>query len=442
MTGGAGLGKGMDAAGAAGVEAELRPSVSSRQIAAVVAGNALEFYDFLTYAYFAAEIGRAFFPSADAASSLLASLATFGVGFGMRPVGAWVIGRFGDRFGRKPAMLVSFSLMGLGMTGLALTPSYASIGVAAPALAVAWRLIQGFALGGEVGPSTAFLAEAASPGRRGFHVSFQLASQRMASLAAGLIGILLSSRLSAGALDAWGWRAAFLVGAVIIPVGLILRGGLVETLSLSPEAEPEPPPGRTALIAALALIMLSGGTISSYVTDYLTTYAKTTLHMASRVAFFAPAASGLAGVVFAPLGGWLSDRIGRKPVMLGSWALALAGVMPMFLLLDHNRSALDLVLLSAGLTAVTVMMASAALAAIGEGLPMRIRSGALGLIYALAISAFGGTAQFVVAWLTHLTGSPLAPAWYLTGAVAISLLAVLAMPETAPGRASSARIAA
>jgi len=442
MPAGRGLGTGMDEAGAAGVAAEPGPAAGARQIAAVVAGNALEFYDFLTYAYFAAEIGRAFFPSSNPTSSLLASLATFGVGFGMRPVGAWVIGRLGDRFGRKPAMLVSFSLMGLGMTGLALTPSYASIGAAAPALAVAWRLIQGFALGGEVGPSTAFLAESAMPGRRGLYVSLQLASQRMASLAAGLIGILLSSLLSAAALDAWGWRAAFLAGAVIIPVGLVLRASLVETLSRSPEPEAESPQGRIALIAGLALIMLSGGTISSYVTDYLTTYARTTLHMAYRVAFFAPAASGLAGVVFAPMGGWLSDRIGRKPVMLGSWALALAGVMPMFLLLDHSRGALDLVLLAAGLSAVTVTMSSAALAAIGEGLPMRIRSGALGLIYALAISVFGGTTQFVVAWLTHLTGSPLAPAWYLTCAVAVSLLAVLAMPETAPGRRSSPRIAA
>ena len=424
----------MDGPGAIGAEEGSRPAATHRQVAAVVCGNALEFYDFLTYAFFAVQIGRSFFPSSNPTSSLLASLATFGVGFGMRPVGAWVIGRLGDRYGRKPAMLLSFGLMGLGMTGLALTPSYASIGVAAPALVVLWRLIQGFALGGEVGPSTAFLAEAAGPGRRGLYVSFQLVGQRSAALAAGLIGMALSSRISSAALDAWGWRLAFLAGSAIIPVGLILRSGLIETLSRGPEGEATsslPPVGR---IAGLAILVLAGGTICSYVIDYLTTYAVATLHMGSGVSFYAPVASGVAGMTFAPLGGWLSDRVGRRPVMLGSWILVLLGALPMFMLLEHSRSALALILLSGFLTACSAMVFSAALTAIGEALPMRIRSGGLGLIYALAISSFGGTTQFVVAWLTHLTHNPLAPAWYLTGAVAVSLMAMLAMPETAPVR--------
>ena len=422
----------MDEPGAIGAVEGSRPAAPHRQVAAVVCGNALEFYDFLTYAYFAVQIGRSFFPSHNPTSSLLASLATFGVGFGMRPVGAWVIGRMGDRFGRKPAMLVSFALMGLGMTGLALTPSYAAIGVAAPALVVLWRLIQGFALGGEVGPSTAFLAEAAGPGRRGLYVSFQMVGQRSAALAAGLIGLALSSQISSAALDSWGWRVAFLAGSVIIPVGLILRSSLVETLSREPQAEAPAGSPPVGLIAALALLILAGGTICSYVIDYLTTYAVTTLRMGSGVSFYAPVASGLAGMTFAPLGGWLSDRFGRRPVMLGSWALVLVGAMPMFMLLEHSRSALALILLSGFLTASAAMVFSAALTSIGEGLPMRMRSGGLGLIYALAISSFGGTTQFVVAWLTHLTHNPLAPAWYLTGAVAVSLMAMLAMPETAP----------
>jgi len=423
---------------------------SPRQVAAVACGNALEFYDFLTYAFFAIQIGRSFFPSSDPTGSLLASLATFGAGFLMRPVGAVVLGRIGDRHGRKPAMLLSFGLMGIGMTGLALTPSYGAIGVAAPILAVLWRLVQGFALGGEVGPATAFLAEAAPPGRRGLFVSFQLAGQRAAALAAGLIGLVLSKLMTGPAVDDWNWRIAFLVGAAIIPLGLVLRGGLVETLNRDAAPEPHVLSGRSlVLLAGLSVAVMAGGTIASYVTDYLTTYATATLRMGKSVGFAAPVASGLTGIVFAPLAGWLSDRIGRKPVMLGSWALVLVGVMPMFVLLEHSRSVLALVALSAGLTATGVSAVACLLASLGEGLPMRIRSGGLGLMYSVAVATFGGTTQFMVAWLTHATHSTLAPAWYLTGAAAVAFLAMLAMPETAPARAggrpqqmSTARIAA
>ncbi len=416
------------------------PRASAGQVAAVVCGNALEFYDFLTYAYFALQIGRSFFPSSNPNASLLASLATFGVGFGMRPVGAAVLGPLGDRIGRRPAMLLCFGLMGLGMTGLALTPPYAQIGVAAPVLAVVWRLIQGFALGGEVGPSTAFLAEVAGPTRRGLLISFQLGSQRLATLVAGLVGLVLANRLSGGALDAWGWRLAFLIGAAIIPFGLWLRSRLPETLLPAGADETEEPGTRRgsalALMGLAGFVVLAGGTIASYVADYLTTYATHTLRMGSSVAFAAPAAGGLAGVLAAPIGGWLSDRLGRKPVMLGSWAVVLVGAIPMFVLLEHSRSLLALVALAGGLTAFGVMAITAVMAALSEGLPMRIRSGGLGLIYGLAIAAFGGSAQFVVAWLTDLTHDPLAPAWYLTAAVGLSLLAMLAMPETAPVRAA------
>ena len=411
---------------------------SSRQVAAVTCGNALEFYDFLTYAFFAAQIGRSFFPSTDPAGSLLASLATFGAGFIMRPVGAVVLGRLGDRRGRKPAMLASFALMGLGMVGLALTPAYAVIGPAAPVLAVAWRLLQGFALGGEVGPATAFLAEAAPPGRRGFYVSLQVGSQRFAALAAGLIGLLLSSRMSPAGLDAWGWRIAFLAGAVIVPFGLALRAGLVETLTTSAAQDESALAGRKlAGLGALAVLVMGGGTITSYVTDYLTTYATSTLHMSNSVGFAAPVASGLTGMVIAPLGGRLSDRFGRKPVMLGSWAVLLLGAMPMFLLLEHSRTLAALVALSVALTAFGVTAVSALLASLGEGLPTRVRSGGLGLAYAGAVAVFGGTTQYAVAWLTRLTHEPLAPAWYLTAAIGISFLAMLAMPETAPRRAAA-----
>src|SRR5262249_41655028 len=193
-------------------------SVPAKHVAAVVVGNALEFYDFLTYAFFAVYIGRAFFPANDPTTSLLASLGTFAAGFVTRPIGGIVIGRMGDRYGRKPAL--SFSLMGIAITGLALTPPYGMIGVAAPAFVLLFRMVQGFALGGEVGPTTAFLLEAAPPERRGFYTAFQAWTQELAILVSGLVGLALSSVLNDKQLQDFGWRLAFILGATIVPFGL------------------------------------------------------------------------------------------------------------------------------------------------------------------------------------------------------------------------------
>lgn len=206
-----------------------------RRIGAVVAGNGLAFYDFLVYVFFASQIGRTFFPTTSASSSLLLSLATFGAGYMMRPLGGIVIGSLGDRIGRKPAMLVSFGLLGTAILGLAATPSYASIGIAAPIVVLALRLIQGFAIGGDVGPTTAYLVEVAPAGDRGLYASFQGASVNFAVACAGLVGLILSSILTAQQLTAWGWRIAFLIGLLIVPVGWIARKKVNETLPDSRE---------------------------------------------------------------------------------------------------------------------------------------------------------------------------------------------------------------
>ena len=204
-------------------ESGERHAVTVPQLLAIAAGNGLQFYDFLVYAFFATQIGETFFPSRDRTASLLASLATFGVGYLARPVGAVVVGVMGDRVGRKPAMILSFALMGIGILGLSVTPSYAQIGLAAPLLAIAFRLVQGFALGGEVGPSTTLLVEIAPITHRGRYVSLQYATQDASILAAGAVGMCLSHWLDASELARWGWRLAFVLGAVIVPFGLLLR---------------------------------------------------------------------------------------------------------------------------------------------------------------------------------------------------------------------------
>ncbi|MDE2448342.1 MAG: MFS transporter [Gammaproteobacteria bacterium] len=413
-------------------------SLSWRQALAVAAGNGLEFYDFVTYAFFATQIGRTFFPSDTPGLSLLSSLATFGVGFLTRPLGAIVIGRFGDRAGRKPAMMVSLCLIGVAILGLALTPSYASIGMLAPILVIVFRLLQGFALGGEVGPSTAFLMEAAPPSRRGLYASLQATSADTATFIAGVVGVALASTLDAAQLDAWGWRIAQLLGVCIIPFAFVLRRTLSETLTAPAVADPGNASASGYLpVFVMGLMMLSAATTNNYVLEYMTTYASNTLGMSAAVSFGATAAMGAGGLVCDTFGGWLSDRIGRKPVMIVPWVLMIVATLPSFWLLERLRTSAALWTVSAVLNGVQTISSATIIVAITESLPKRVRSGAFALIYALAISVFGGSTQFLVAWIIHMTGNPLTPAWYMLGAVTIGLIAMIRLPETAPVRAAN-----
>lgn len=414
---------------------ETRGSVPARHVAAVVVGNALEFYDFLTYAFFAVYIGRAFFPSSDPTASLLASLGTFGVGFVTRPIGGFVIGRMGDRLGRKPAMVLSFSLMGVAIVGLALTPPHSAIGVAAPALVIFFRMVQGFALGGEVGPTTAFLLEAAPPERRGFYTSFQAWTQDVAVLASGLVGFALANTLSPQHLEEYGWRIAFLVGAAIVPFGLMMRRSLPETFHAA-AAKRERTPLRPYLsIAVLGLMLLASATISTYVRSYMTTYAIATLHMRANVAFGATVVVGLCGFTLDLVAGALSDRVGRKLVMLVPGVLLLALIFPAFYVILHYRTAATLL----GATAVLSILATTSTCPVviwlAESLPAPIRSGGVAVVYAVAIATFGGTTQYAITWLIRATGSPLAPAWYWAASLIVGLGAIMAARESAPRKA-------
>ncbi|HXV00091.1 MAG TPA: MFS transporter [Caulobacteraceae bacterium] len=406
-----------------------------RKVAAVGIGNALSFYDFLTYSFFAIQIGHTFFPGGDASHSLLYSLATFGVGFATRPLGGLIIGAYADRAGRKPAMILSFTLMGLGILGLALTPSYAQIGVAAPALLVFFRLMQGFALGGEVGPSTAFLIEAAPPLRRGLYLALQYATQDFAVLIAGLVGFILSSVLAPADLQGWGWRLAFLIGAAIVPFGLVMRRSLPETLFHAPAGSGAAAPARRRLpvkILVLGLAMLGAGTIANYALGYLTTYAQDSLHLAASIAFGATIVLGAAAVICDIACGLMSDKLGRKPVMVISGVAFTLLSVPAFLMMVRAPSVWTLWGATALLSALLSFMSGPALITITESLPRGVRSGALGTLYAVAIAGFGGSTQFLIKWLTDVTGSPLAPAWYMTGAMAIGTLAMILTRETAP----------
>jgi len=415
---------------------ETRQRVPVKVVAATVAGNALEFFDFVAYAFFATYIAKTFFPASTPLMSLLITVGVFGVGFVFRPLGGIIIGAYADRAGRKPAMLLTISMITVGTAGLALTPSYASIGIAAPIIVIVCRLIQGLALGGEVGPASVFLLEIAPADQRGFYSSWQLASQGLSSVLSGATGTVLALILTEQQMASWGWRVPFLLCLLLIPVAFYLRSAMPETLEGEVDQAAARPVARLKQVLAekrtviLAILLILGGTISTYVANYLTTYAITTLHMPSSIALAATLVGGTGTFIFSLIGGWLSDLYGRRVVMWIPRLILTLTVWPMFLLLTHHPSPLVLYAVALSMTALNSFGSTAALTSIPELLPTKIRATGLAVAYAVGVSLFGGTTQFIITWMLGVTKDPVSPAWYVTAASLITLVAIWVMPES------------
>ncbi len=413
------------------------PSSSStplprKAIVAVVIGNWLEFYDFLAFTFFAVMIGRAFFPGDSEFGRLLSALATFGVGFFTRPLGAAVIGTYADRAGRRAAMTLTLMLMAVGSAMMGLAPTYAQIGIAAPIILVVARLIQGFSCGGEVGPATAYLLESAPQEKRVGMAAWQAYSQIFALLSGSLAGVVITNVLSEEQLYAWGWRLPFLLGILIAPVGLYIRRQLPETIQ----------PGEThasarAILAELArrharsvlfgVLVICGGTVATYVFTYMTTFAITTLHLSPAVGTTLTMMGYVAQLLGGVLGVW-ADRFGRKTLLVAMRLVFAASIYPAFVILTSPESSIvALFAVYMGLSAVFAMGLVPVYAFLLEAFPKAVRSSGLSILYALGTTIFGGTTQFVVAWLIERTGSPMVPAWYMLATTILATIGVLGL---------------
>ena len=402
-------------------------------------------FDFIAYGTYAVMIGRAFFPVHDEVLSLLLSVSTFGVGFVTRPLGALLIGAYADRRGNRAGMLLSLGLMGLGSLMIALLPSYRTIGLAAPLLLVVARLIQGIAWGGEAGPATIYLLDAAGPGREGRLVSWQGASQAAAVLLSGLVGVLITAMLGGAALSEWGWRIPFLLGVSVLPVGLWLRRGLPDLPPpvRAPAADPALPPPALPPVARVLLcgfVMMAGGTVTQYFLNFATSYALTVLHLPIRNALLVSVAIGVAAVLAALAGGILCDRVGSRPVVV--WPRLLLGLLtvPGLWLATRTGSVLPFVLLCSAIAALQAASFVGSIVLMIGSLPPTLRTTRFGMVYAVAIAAFGGTAQIVFVALIARTGSAISPGWYLAAVNLLCVAAALGLPEVRRQAAGSRAI--
>jgi MFS transporter, MHS family, proline/betaine transporter len=417
-------------------DTQLDAATERKTFAAAAVGNLLEIYDFIAYGIFAVPISRTFFATHSEFVSLLLTFLTFAIGFVARPFGALVLGRYADRVGRRRALSLTLTLMAASTLVLAVCPSYASIGIAAPIIIACGRLLQGFSAGGEIGGSVAMLVENAPGTRQGFASSFQQMSQGGGALLAGLVGLVLTNLFTDAQISGGAWRIAFAFGLLIGPVGWYIRRSIPETRAFE-EAKREASPPLLPTLVALRWQLLGGvaimvfWTIATYVSNYFTTYAVRELHMTMLQSYLGQLAYGITMVVMCPIVGKLSDRIGvRKPMLFGALLTAVSAY-PLFWLLAHHPGPLPLMIVQACIGLLLACYAACASSVLADIFPTRFRATGVGFAYAIGVTVFGGLTPLAVTSLIDLTGDKLVIGYYLAAAAVISSIAVMI---AAPGR--------
>jgi metabolite-proton symporter len=426
----------------ASMNAESQPSGTERgakikNVIRVSSGNFLEMYDFIVFGYYAAPIGRTFFPVHNPYASLMLSFMTFGAGFLMRPVGAVVLGAYIDRYGRRAGLLLTLALMSVGTFTIACLPGYATLGLLAPLLILLSRLLQGFSAGVELGGVSVYLAEIATPGNKGFYVSWQSASQQVAVMVSALLGVILSSLLTPSMIDLWGWRIPFLVGCLIIPVLFLLRRSLAETEAFQARKHHPTIPQIIRTLATNWAIVLVGmmlvamTTVSFYlITAYTPTFGQSELHLTSVASLIVTLCVGLSNFFWLPVMGSASDRFGRKPLLILFTVLALLTAYPAMLWLTAEPSFARLLAVELWLSFVYASYNGAMVVALTEIMPIDVRTSGFSLAYSLATALLGGFTPALCTYLIHITGNRAMPGLWMSFAAVLGLVASLMIPRS------------
>jgi MFS transporter, MHS family, proline/betaine transporter len=404
-----------------------RPTLTKVIVAASL-GNAMEWFDFLVYGYFAVTISKVFFPTENETASLLLTLGTFGAAYVVRPIGAIFIGAYTDRFGRRAGLTLSILLMVIGTTMTALTPGYATIGLAAPILILLARLTQGFSVGGEFGSAVTFLAEQTAS-RKGFVASWQWASTGITGFLASGFGLVLSSILSPEQLTDWGWRVPFLFGILVGPIGLYIRRRLDETpeyIKIEPTRTPVRDMLRAHPIEALLAIGISAiSNSSAYIILYIPTYAMKELHLPQATGFTATLVGAIILGIASPFAGHFSDKFGRGGILSGMAWLFFLTTWPLFFLMVASPSLGTAIFAASWLSLVKAGYSGVLPSQLSELFPTPVRGIGVSLSFAIAVTIFGGFTPFISTWLIAVTGNSLSPSFYIMLTAALSIIALV-----------------
>lgn len=419
-------------AGATAAATSKKKNSAAKSIFIVASGNFLEMFDFMVFGYYATYIAKAFFPTGSEFASLLLTLMTFGAGFLMRPVGALVLGAYVDRHGRRKGLLLVLGLMALGTLAIAVTPTYEQIGLAAPLIILAGRLIQGLSAGVEVGGVSVYLNEIAPPHRKGFFTSWQSASQQAAVVFAALIGLVVSTSLDADTMQAWGWRVPFIIGCVMIPFLFIIRRHIEETDAFLSRKE-HPRIGQIMkIIGANWGIVLQGTlmavmtTVFFYmITAYTPTFGSKVLNLGAGESLLVTVCVGLTNFILLPVMGGLSDRVGRRPLLITATILGAVLAYPLMSWLAASPSFAKLLTVELTLAAIYATYNGAFIVYLTEMIPGHVRTVGFSLAYSMATAIFGGFTPAISTALIGVTGDKAIPGAWCAAAAILSLAALL-----------------